>query len=736
MKEAGPMMTEAPLLCAVEDSIIAAEGAKLPSADSKFSSDSRCSKDGSEYDIRAIRRVESLNVERKNGGLTDRVGSTDSFGEAEEREEVNGNGRTDVTSGSPIVKRGVSFKEPSEEWQRPVYRTLSDRTIPAFNDTVGSFLATDLESTVKETNRKNKGEDDEGNKTINQYSVIADLGRGSFSKVKLAVDNDSDEVRAMKVMKKSILVKTRASGGVSAMDNVCRELALLKKMQHPNVVRLYEVIDDPKDDKLYLIFEYLEKGELLKLDDEGFTEGGKGLPIDRVRNLMVDIVQGVSYLHQHLIAHRDIKPENLLLDKNDHVKVSDFGVSRAFDSALDASQMRDFEGTPMFLAPEILDGAEEVDAFPADVWAVGVTFYVMLFGRLPYFAKNLHQFTRLVLENPLETPEKINGAADDLLHRLLDKNPATRVTMLQLQSHPFFDSDALDDEYLAEGFLGERQNTLQQFETVDVDPTEIAAAMTERKWTNLSFMVVKVRSQLKQRKKRAQENLRSLSPSLSCTTGSCDIEPANPSFRSADPQTDDDLLKLEVGSQGITIEAAPSPPLKSPVSPLSPSHLSAPNPVLPSFLVPSTSFRPRETFPPEPPGPLPGETTPKERTLPVLQSPNTVPAPDEVVTPPVLPSPSSRGDTPQNMLCNGGPPASAPRHVDPNSTSSVPMPSTAVVGDGPHGPDIPQNPCATPIAPTHLPTTPAVEPTPPLRPDLPVEPTTPAATVEPTTPVE
>eukprot|EP00659_Diplonema_papillatum_P022706 gene22706-34773_t len=149
----------------------------------------------------------------------------------------------------------------------PLQPVRTPRQTASINSPFAFTSAGSLEGSVRETATRRTGSDDDGNKTVNQYSVIGDLGKGAYSKVKLVIDNDNDEVRAMKIMKKSILKKKRSSAGSSAMDNVLRELALLKKIQHRNIVQLYEVIDDAEDDKLFMVLEYLEKGPLLKLED-------------------------------------------------------------------------------------------------------------------------------------------------------------------------------------------------------------------------------------------------------------------------------------------------------------------------------------------------------------------------------------------------------------------------------------------------------------------------------------
>ena len=331
---------------------------------------------------------------------------------------------------------------------------------------------------ISETHERTKGEDSGGLKTVNQYSVVRPLGTGAYSKVNLVMDNKTKEVRAMKVMKKGLLRKR------GALDNVRREMALLKKMDHPNVVNLMEVIDDNRHDKLCLVFEYLEKGEIIDLRDNGTTDGVV-MPVSEARKAMIDVIDGLSFLHQNLIFHRDIKPANLLLDKDGTVKVADLGVAICFDSVEDARNMNSFEGTPAFMPPEVHRGDESADAHAVDLWALGVTLYVLLFGKLPFFGRNIFEIKKEVLNKPLTVPDSACAYTEHLLERLLEKDPAKRITMDELKVHPFF------------LFSAECKNFMTGMKPVELSEEDILQSITTRQWRRLSVMFTKVRSQLK-----------------------------------------------------------------------------------------------------------------------------------------------------------------------------------------------------------------------------------------------
>eukprot|EP00756_Hemistasia_phaeocysticola_P038463 Hpha_TRINITY_DN16758_c2_g1::TRINITY_DN16758_c2_g1_i1::g.79101::m.79101/K07359/CAMKK2; calcium/calmodulin-dependent protein kinase kinase 2 len=197
----------------------------------------------------------------------------------------------------------------------------------------GGTLAMERKSSVTLTSAVVKGEDEEGNKTINEYAVISELGRGSYGKVKLALHTESDVLFAIKIMNKSVLsrVKTRdAHGEKTAFDDVLREIAIMKRLDHPNIVTLHEVIDDPDSNKLYLILDYLERGPVF---DIGKTE--TPLPICDVRKHLWSICQGLDYLHQLGIIHKDVKPDNILVDKEGVCRLTDFGVSQVHELILE-----------------------------------------------------------------------------------------------------------------------------------------------------------------------------------------------------------------------------------------------------------------------------------------------------------------------------------------------------------------------------------------------------------------
>eukprot|EP00878_Enallax_costatus_P030765 GHUV01033553.1.p1 GENE.GHUV01033553.1~~GHUV01033553.1.p1 ORF type:complete len:398 (+),score=129.41 GHUV01033553.1:639-1832(+) len=218
-----------------------------------------------------------------------------------------------------------------------------------------------IHSLARETDRLRVARDVTGATCINQYVVVKTLGRGSYGKVKLCLNTLDGQLYAIKMMNRSCLVRplqrprgglrkgTRRSisansgigagmGGGSATSpgpsalaaaaedtDVNREIAILKKLDHPNVVKLYEVIDPPGSQYLMLVMEFLEKGPVLQTHDQ---TGFDCLPEEVAADYFRQAVAGLEYLHFHKVVHGDLKPENLLVSSNGELKISDFGCSR------------------------------------------------------------------------------------------------------------------------------------------------------------------------------------------------------------------------------------------------------------------------------------------------------------------------------------------------------------------------------------------------------------------------
>uniref|UniRef100_A0A3B3T388 calcium/calmodulin-dependent protein kinase n=1 Tax=Paramormyrops kingsleyae TaxID=1676925 RepID=A0A3B3T388_9TELE len=284
---------------------------------------------------------------------------------------------------------------------------------------------------------------------LNQYKLKDEIGKGSYGVVKLAYNEDDNTYYAMKVLSKKRLMRQagfprrpppRGAKGApetsaqvkGPLERVYQEIAILKKLDHPNVVKLVEVLDDPSEDHLYMVFELVKQGAVMEVPTE------KSLNEDQTRFYFQDLLRGIEYLHYQKIIHRDIKPSNLLVAEDGHVKIADFGVSNQFEGA--DALLTSTVGTPAFLAPEALSETRKNFSGKAlDVWAMGVTLYCFVFGVCPFMDERILSLHQKIRTHPLEIPEHADVSEDlkDLLFKMLDKNPETRITVPQIKVHPW-----------------------------------------------------------------------------------------------------------------------------------------------------------------------------------------------------------------------------------------------------------------------------------------------------------
>lgn len=296
---------------------------------------------------------------------------------------------------------------------------------------------------VQQEVARQKGVDDDGNKTINDYVFMYELGRGAYGKVKMAAHNVSGQAYAVKILKKDQLKKVQ-SGGDSALATIKKEIQIMVALKHPNLCKLYEIIEDSKNGKLYLVMEYLAGGQLFSVEEKTgrcFTkrkiEGNEVpmlFPRERLKKYVVAVCNGLEYLHFNKVIHRDIKPENICVDSEDHAKLVDFGVSSVLGRTTNKDD--DCTGSPAYMSPEAI--AQKAVDYQTDVWALGVTLYGMIFGNLPFWTSNVLDLPSLVVDSDLENQvEHEDPAIQDLLRKMLTKDPNTRITVPGILKHPF-----------------------------------------------------------------------------------------------------------------------------------------------------------------------------------------------------------------------------------------------------------------------------------------------------------
>ncbi|KAM4020942.1 RAC-beta serine/threonine-protein kinase [Anomaloglossus baeobatrachus] len=262
--------------------------------------------------------------------------------------------------------------------------------------------------------------------TMNDFDYLKLLGKGTFGKVILVREKASGRYYAMKILRKDVII---------AKDEVAHtvtESRVLQNTRHPFLTALKYAFQT--SDRLCFVMEYANGGELFfHLSRERvFTE-------DRARFYGAEIVSALEYLHSRNVVYRDIKLENLMLDKDGHVKITDFGLCK--EGITDGATMRTFCGTPEYLAPEVLEDNDYGRA--VDWWGLGVVMYEMMCGRLPFYNQDHERLFELILMEEIRFPRTLSPEAKSLLSGLLKKDPKQRLgggptDAQEVKEHRFF----------------------------------------------------------------------------------------------------------------------------------------------------------------------------------------------------------------------------------------------------------------------------------------------------------
>eukprot|EP00756_Hemistasia_phaeocysticola_P060363 Hpha_TRINITY_DN3979_c0_g1::TRINITY_DN3979_c0_g1_i1::g.18157::m.18157 len=271
-------------------------------------------------------------------------------------------------------------------------------------------------------------------KQVGRWKLLHTLGQGSFGEVRLVeAQGGTKEQAACKVCAKQALVK----GTGRAMLE--REIAVQKALQHPNVLRLVDVLETAKH--FYLVIELATGGELFDLiqDHKRFNE-------DTSRDFFQQLIMGVRYCHAQGVVHRDLKPQNLLLTGRNQLKIADFGFSNFQQIGDDGKvtpmlRLQTCCGTPNYAAPEIFLG-KGYSGFCTDVWSCGVILYVMMVGHVPFRSdgkvKGLQGVIIAICEGRYTIPSALSEGAQDIIRRILTNDPKQRATIEDIIAHPWF----------------------------------------------------------------------------------------------------------------------------------------------------------------------------------------------------------------------------------------------------------------------------------------------------------
>ncbi|KAK9448910.1 kinase-like domain-containing protein [Limtongia smithiae] len=387
---------------------------------------------------------------------------------------------------------------------------------------------------VKETLDAHFEELDDDLRRLNQYIINEEVGRGSYGAVYRGIDTVTGTTYAIKEFSKRKLrrnlmakqmrqegphgggsmfgVRSRRKSNAASDDplNLIRpEIAILKQLDHVNIARLIEVLDDPSGDSLFVVLEWCSRGALMDVPASNTPASPPPYTEEQARLLFRDLVLGVEYLHSQEVVHRDIKPDNALIAEDGTLKIVDFGISEIIPQyamntpistpSLAASSTtsppplsvldkvtKQFAGSPAFMAPEqVVFPRIDYSGRAADIWAMGVTLYCITVGCLPFWSNNQLDLFELIEKDEFEIPATLSAPLHDLIRALLTKDYTKRIKMTELRVHPWITQSGEDPLVAAE------LNTAAHVKVTDAD---VANAFSK---TTRSLYVLRALSKFK-----------------------------------------------------------------------------------------------------------------------------------------------------------------------------------------------------------------------------------------------
>ncbi|KAF8472671.1 kinase-like domain-containing protein [Kalaharituber pfeilii] len=256
------------------------------------------------------------------------------------------------------------------------------------------------------------------------------LGRGASGSVRLARNVETNQLGAVKIMSKEyvrrvMIEKGREKTKYFWTNSMEREIIIMKMIRHPNVLRMYDVWENKYE--LYLVLEYIDGGDLY----DYMISRGRLSEFEAIK-IFVQILSGLDYCHHFSICHRDLKPENILLDKNQNVRLADFGFAALQPPGWKLARSC---GTPHYAAPEVICGVK-YNGGTADIWSCGVVLFTLLCGHVPFDDDDTVALLQKVKFGKFEMPKHLSLDAQDLIRRMLIVNPEKRINTDEIWRHP------------------------------------------------------------------------------------------------------------------------------------------------------------------------------------------------------------------------------------------------------------------------------------------------------------
>jgi serine/threonine protein kinase len=402
---------------------------------------------------------------------------------------------------SPGRKSSIPDKSSPRQKQQQVEGVPSNSKSPADQDKqqqprapervaeTSSTPSTTANGSVRVSDAGGDGNGD----VIGEYVLGETIGKGTFGKVKLGLHLLTGEKVAVKILEKKRIVQA------ADVERVAREIKILKRNRHPNVIQLYEVIDSPE--RIFLIMEHVDGGEMFE-----YIVAHHRIREPEAAFLFRQIVDGLAYLHSNEVTHRDLKPENLLLQSNRHhsvrqqpqqpppstllVKIVDFGLSNMHDGG---RLLRTACGSPCYAAPEMIQG-RLYHGPVADMWSLGVVLFAMVCGFLPFEDSNTNLLYKKILSANYKMPTFLSANAQDLIRHILETDPAKRYTVDKIRQHPWLaDVSAPDLTGFDVGGSGKSDEVkarhelvLNQLESLGLARDEIQGALAKKAYNRFT----------------------------------------------------------------------------------------------------------------------------------------------------------------------------------------------------------------------------------------------------------
>ena len=286
-------------------------------------------------------------------------------------------------------------------------------------------------------------------KKLAKFILGKKIGNGAFGTVRLATHIKTNKIVAIKILEKEKMKET---------DKIRfeREIKILKKLRHRNIVNLYNVIISKKE--IYIIMEYIKGTELFSYINEK-----QRLKEKEACYFYQQIISGLEYLGKLKIVHRDIKPENIIIENNKNIKIIDFGLSNIYpeNNILFSSC-----GSPCYAPPEMILGKHYTGS-GVDIWSSGIVLYGMLCGYLPFIDINRHKLYKKIIDGKLYFPHFLSENAKDLLKKILNKDPIKRINIEEIKKHPWFNL-INPTKAMSQGFLSNEIITPIDLDIVDL----------------------------------------------------------------------------------------------------------------------------------------------------------------------------------------------------------------------------------------------------------------------------